>query len=95
MNTRWLSTFTLCFAVGSPLLAAEPPMMALKLVPAAEPVPSLKYRLLPELRDQTPGNAIMGYYRAFSPDWQSYRRKQRTWEPITQQGLGYAAYGTP
>ena len=37
--------------------------------PAPEPVPALKYRLLPELEDQSPGNAIFFYYRAFSPEW--------------------------
>jgi hypothetical protein len=32
--------------------------------PAKEPVPALKYQFLPELRDQTPGNAATLYHRA-------------------------------
>jgi hypothetical protein len=35
----------------------------------AAPEPALRYRLLPELRDTTPGNAALLYYRAFSPEW--------------------------
>lgn len=42
----------------------------LTLRPKASPVPALKYSLLPELRDRTPGNAALLYYRSFSPDWQ-------------------------
>ena len=36
---------------------------------AAAPVPALRYELLPELRQTTPGNAALLYYRAFSPEW--------------------------
>jgi hypothetical protein len=40
--------------------------------------------LLPELSDQTPGNAALEYYRAFSPDWGwSNIRQPKTWETIT------------
>jgi hypothetical protein len=38
----------------------------LTLHPAAPPKPSLKYRLLPERRDQQPGNAAGLYYRALA-----------------------------
>lgn len=68
----------LCLA----LLLAAPPMRAqevtptkLTLRPAAAPVPALKFQLAPDLVDQTPGNAAILYYRAFSPEWQSYRRE--------------------
>ena len=34
--------------------------------PAAAPKPSLKYRLMPDRRDLTPGNAATLYYRAMA-----------------------------
>jgi hypothetical protein len=40
--------------------------VALTLHPAAPPKPSLKYRLLPDRRDQQPGNAATLYYRALA-----------------------------
>jgi hypothetical protein len=63
--------------------AAEPPAaVALRLIPAAEPVPALRYRLLPELRDTATGNAVTAYYRAFSPEWQTYRQDKGWGEKI-------------
>src|SRR5205823_1759147 len=49
---------------------AEPEIAVRKLTvtPAAAPVPALKYKLLPDLRETTPGNAALLYYRAFSPE---------------------------
>lgn len=43
----------------------------LTVAPAASPQPSLKYELLPRLRDRTPGNAAMDYHRAYilRPGW--------------------------
>jgi hypothetical protein len=38
----------------------------LMIHPAAAPAPALKYQLLPDVRDLTPGNAALGYYRALS-----------------------------
>jgi hypothetical protein len=35
----------------------------------------LKYKLLPELSEKTPGNAALLYMRAFSPDWYTHRRQ--------------------
>jgi hypothetical protein len=66
--------------LAAPALAQEPPPpISLTLSPKAAPVPALKYRLLPELRDLKSGNAVFLYYRAFSPEWQTYRSdsKQR------------------
>jgi hypothetical protein len=54
----------------------------LTLSPVAAPSPALKYLLLPELMDQTPGNAALEYYRAFSPEWWGNIRQQKTWETI-------------
>ena len=47
------------------------------LRPAAEPVPALKYRLLPERSTLVPGNAAIFYHRAIlklEETWQSTRR---------------------
>jgi hypothetical protein len=85
MNTRSLITVAVFAAWPASLLAEAPEQVAavsLRLSPAAAPVPSLKYRLLPELRDQTPGNAVQGYYRAFSPEWQSFRKEKNWAEPL-------------
>lgn len=50
---------------------------AIKLTarPAAAPTPALKYQLLPELKDMSPGNAALIYQRAHSPEWFGSLRK--------------------
>src|SRR6516165_2342926 len=48
----------------------------LTIRPAPSPSPALRYQLLPELRDRTPGNAALLYYRAFAPEWTAYRRPE-------------------
>jgi hypothetical protein len=53
-------------------LARQPqpqPPTRLTLDPMAAPVPALKYYLLPEVRDQNPGNAALLYLRALNPEW--------------------------
>ena len=56
--------------------AQEPeiPIHKLTITPAAAPVPALRFKLLPDLRETTPGNAALIYYRAFAPDWSSHVR---------------------
>jgi hypothetical protein len=43
----------------------------LTVTPAAAPIPSLTYELLPRLRDRVPGNAALDYHRAYilRPGW--------------------------
>jgi hypothetical protein len=41
-----------------------PPTVELNLMPAPEPRPALKFRLLPTIGERTPGNAATHYYRA-------------------------------
>jgi len=67
---RELACLTLLVGAVAPL-AAQPPAETKKLVvaPAALPAPALKYELLPELRDMTPGNGALLYQRAHSPEW--------------------------
>ncbi len=51
-----------------PAPADEPPVVRLVISPAAEPVPALKYRLLPTLAEQTPGNGALDYSHALNRD---------------------------
>jgi hypothetical protein len=48
----------------------------LTIQPAPAPSPALRYRLLPELRERTPGNGAVLYYRSFSPEWMIHRRPE-------------------
>ncbi len=48
----------------------------LKIYPASEPVPALRYRLLPELLEKKPGNAAVMYFRGFSPEWNTANNKE-------------------
>jgi hypothetical protein len=43
----------------------QSPVIELTLTPAAEPVPALKYELLPGPLERKPGNGATNYYRAF------------------------------
>ena len=60
----------------------DPPITVIKLQlrPAKAPVPALKHRLLPELRDLKPGNSVISYYRAFSPEWQTFQKDKDLWK---------------
>jgi hypothetical protein len=67
---RSLALVAVVLAAGAaPAQPVPPEPIKLALPPAAAPVPALKYVLLPELSEQTPGNAAFLYYRAFSPEW--------------------------
>jgi len=68
---------------------AEHPVVAIVLRPAAEPVPALKYRILPERSTQIPGNAAIFYHRGclmLENTWQSARRaKEDEKSPISEE----------
>lgn len=68
-----LTTLALASAVAGPPFAAPPdpdlPVFKITVRPAAAPSPALRYKLLPEVRDQQPGNALVLYYKALSPEW--------------------------
>lgn len=68
---RFVSLTVLLALTGVITGAEPPPPIKLTLQPMAEPVPALKYYLLPEVRDQNPDNAAQLYYRAFNPEWYS------------------------
>jgi hypothetical protein len=82
MFSRSLVLFILLLA-GPPLAAqSSDNTIKLKLQPAGEPSPALKYQLLPDVPDLSPGNAAVLYYRAFSPDWYHWRRQPKIYEKI-------------
>ena len=64
---RILPVFLLAMIAASPAFGqapAKPTVIVLR--PAAEPVPALKYRLEPERRSLSPGNAAIYYHRALT-----------------------------
>jgi hypothetical protein len=68
---------------GAPLTAqSDSGPTKLKVRPATAPSPALKYELLPELKDMTPGNAALLYQRAHSPEWWVPYNRQRYFENI-------------
>jgi hypothetical protein len=79
MNRPTVLAALLTIAAAGPLRAQTeiPPPIKLVVQPAAAPVPALKYRLLPEVRDTKPGNAAQFYYRAFSPEWSGMLRDNK------------------
>ncbi|HTU90614.1 MAG TPA: hypothetical protein VMF69_11115, partial [Gemmataceae bacterium] len=77
-----LTIFLIAAAAAPAQALAQSEPTKLTLSPAAAPSPALKYQLLPELIDQTPGNAALEYYRAFSPEWWGAIRQPKTWETI-------------
>src|SRR5262249_3114004 len=40
-------------------------LIRLSVAPAPAPTPALRYRLLPDLQEMSPGNPIQGYFQAF------------------------------
>jgi hypothetical protein len=68
---RGILSLAVLLAAALPSLAQPPdlPLRKLTVQPAAAPKPALKYLLLPEMRDLTPGNAALTYQRAHNPDW--------------------------
>jgi len=68
---RGLLSLPVFVAVALPALAQAPELepKKLNLKAAAAPVPALKYRLLPEVRDLQPGNALICYMRALNPEF--------------------------
>jgi hypothetical protein len=93
--TRWCVSAALLLGAAStaPVAAAadgapkDPPItvIKLKLHPAKATLPALKYRLMPELRDLKPGNSVVSYYRAFSPEWQIVIQRNKDFWPAVEK----------
>ena len=95
---RWIATIigTAVLTSIGPLQSAhaqkpkdETPVVRLTVTPAAEPVPALRYSLLPEFSQQKPGNAASYYYRALlafgsvpEADRKSYERRNSEWSDM-------------
>jgi hypothetical protein len=83
MRCLWLCIVsTALMAVASPS-SAQPVtqprdgklVIAISASPAAIPLRALKYQLLPELRDQQPGNQIQAFYKCFMEQHAFYHDK--------------------
>src|SRR5207248_2827274 len=61
-DARGVIALLLALAVPAAVGGREPTQLTLR--PAAAPEPALRYRLLPELVDQGPGNAVEFYQQA-------------------------------
>src|SRR5260370_7537306 len=61
--------------VPAPAQSPEKPIQ-LTIRPTAAPMPALRYQLLPEVEELSPGNRALLYYRSFSPEWQEWQRWQ-------------------
>jgi hypothetical protein len=73
-----LALFALSLPAAVPT-SAQPlvPVTRLTIRPAAEPCPALKYLFLPELDEQTPGNAALVYARAIVVVMEARRTSQQ------------------
>src|SRR5262249_6834431 len=76
-------TLVLLAAAGVRGQAPNEPIR-LTIRPASAPVPALKYLLIPDAQEQTPGNAAMLYYRAFSPEAEGWRRQPGVQEKMAE-----------
>jgi hypothetical protein len=68
---RAVSLLVLCLPAFAPAQQAKVDVKKITIHPTSEPVPALRYRLLPEVRDLRPGNAAMMYLRAQTPEFYS------------------------
>ena len=86
--TIFFSSFVPSIALAQrPVLGrGEIPVHTLSLTPAGPTEPALRWRLLPELRDTSPGNAVQLYYRCFSPEWLARKRR----DPSSVEALNKA-----
>ncbi|HKB41291.1 MAG TPA: hypothetical protein VKD72_33005 [Gemmataceae bacterium] len=65
-----------CIGVAADPPAATETVIKLTVQPAAAPKPALKYQLLPELREMSPGNPVMAYMKCFAEQNNFYYNKE-------------------
>lgn len=80
MNRTWVCLFVGLTLTGPGLAQPEPVRLTIRPTPAS--TPALRYHLLPEVKDQSPGNALLLYYRAFSPEWHGILRRPEVTEKL-------------
>jgi hypothetical protein len=74
---RPLAVLLALLVAGAAPAQQDPSLVTpLTVQPAREPIPALKYHLLPELSEKTPGNAALLYYRSFSPEWLTHMKPE-------------------
>ena len=64
--------------LAAPSAPAQSPDKPIQLTihPTPAPTPALRYQLLPQVEDLSPGNRALLYYRSFSPEWtEEWRRR--------------------
>jgi hypothetical protein len=70
-------------APAAPAQDAEKPIR-LTVHPTPAPTPALRYQLLPQVEDSSPGNRALLYYRSFSPEWEDWRRRPGLFDQVDQ-----------
>jgi hypothetical protein len=89
MRTPTWATVLLCGL--APAAAHGQPGEPIRLTAAAPPVPSLRYRLLPDRSELVPGNAATGYYRALAMFVENQPLLQEIRKPYWSEWPGLAA----
>jgi hypothetical protein len=74
---------------AAPTITANEMLITLTVQPAAVPKPSLKYLLLPELKEMTPGNPIEGYLECLLH--QDFAQDKEALSPATLRQVDRAA----
>ena len=84
MRCLWFSVALVAALVVVPTSPAQPApqpkdgkfVIVASVSPAAIPIRALKYQLLPELRDQQPGNQVQAFYKCFMEQHSFYHDKR-------------------
>lgn len=86
-SVRLALLVVVCLAVSGPVRSDEPDkttVVRLAITPAVEPVPALKYQLLPEFKHRRPGNAALDYGRAIAFSAEGRRSNAKSEEEWSQ-----------
>jgi hypothetical protein len=94
---RTLPVCALLLILPAPVNAGDPPASAqtvirLKVAARPAPWPSLRYQLLPELKEIQPGNAVLGYLKCFMEQQRFFfskemQDKRAKWEEMPLKDL--------
>jgi hypothetical protein len=87
MSSRlWAVAPVLIALTTAPVLGQKQPtpdkVVKLTADAAKSPIPALRYQLLPDASEMQPGNAVFGYYWAFSAEFMSLYRLKETTEKL-------------
>jgi hypothetical protein len=79
-RTVWCCSILAAIKFAAPAYSQDPPTRV-TLHPMAAPTPALKYRLLPEVADQIPGNAAV-YYGKIKAEENAFFGNKELWDKI-------------